>query len=63
MESICAESGITGVVLGERGAGTGAVGLGHMTAKMKREKRKKRGIAIRVLPEASQVKETRRGGM
>jgi hypothetical protein len=30
-----------------------------MTAKMKREKRKKRGIAIRVLPEASQVKETR----
>lgn len=24
MESICAESGITGVVLGERGAGTGA---------------------------------------
>ena len=45
------------------GRGGQGLGLGHMTAKMKREKRKKRGIAIRVLTEASQVKETRRGGI
>ena len=48
-----------GVVLGERGAGTGA---GVSDCEMKRKKRKKRGIAIRVLTEASRVKETRHRG-